>query len=146
MSASRIGARMSDTAKTTLYVCKTCKPEGYVGEDSDRPGNVLAKELLAAARARGIDVEIELKAVNCLSVCKRPCTVSVSGAGKFTYIVGDLEPGRDVDDLLKFAALYGAADDGITAWRERPECVRKHTIARVPPINCAGDLVTEIDG
>ncbi len=136
---------MSTQSKTQIYICKTCKPEGFTGEDGDRPGNLLAKELVAAARAKGLNVDVEMKAVDCLSVCTRPCTVTFSAEGKFTYIVGDLEPGRDVDDLLAFSELYGAATDGITTWRERPECVRKHTIARVPPIGCAGVLVSEIE-
>ncbi|MGI9408347.1 MAG: DUF1636 family protein [Hyphomicrobiaceae bacterium] len=136
---------MSARAKTHIYVCNTCKPEGFAGEDADRPGSILAKELAALARERGVDVNVELKAVNCLSVCKRPCTVSVSGAGKFTYIVGDLEPGRDADDILAFAETYGASADGITKWRERPECVRKHTIARVPPVGHAAEPVSDID-
>lgn len=136
---------MSDTSKTTIYVCNTCKPEGFVGEDAERPGAVLAKDLARAARERGIELDVELKAVTCLSVCKRPCTVSISGEGKFTYIVGDLEPGRDTEDLLAFAELYGAAEDGITTWRDRPECVRKHTVARVPPIASGSDLVSDIE-
>jgi len=136
---------MSTKQKTQIYVCKTCKPEGFVGEDADRPGNLLAKALRDEAASRGLDVDISLKAVDCLSVCKRPCTVSIAGEGKFTYIVGDLEPGRDVADVLAFAGLYGESEDGITKWRDRPECVRKHTIARVPPMGHAAAPVTEIE-
>jgi predicted metal-binding protein len=123
----------------------TCKPEGYTGEDADRPGGILARELVASARDKGIDVDVVLKGVDCLSVCKRPCTVSVSGAGKFTYVIGDLEPGRDVDDILAFALLYGESADGITKWRDRPVVVRKHTIARVPPIGSLSNLVGDIE-
>jgi len=138
-------ATMNEKHKTCIHVCMTCKPEGFIGEDADRPGALLARELAAAVRARGIDVEVELKGVNCLSVCKRPCTLSVSGAGKFTYVIGDLEPGRDVDDILAFASLHGESADGITKWRDRPVVVRKHTIARVPPVNSTSSLVSDIE-
>jgi len=136
---------MSEKQKIHIHVCVTCKPEGFVGEDTDKPGSILARELVAAARKMGASVDVELKAVNCLSVCKRPCTVSISGTGKFTYVIGDLEPGRDVDDILAFASLYGESSDGITKWRDRPEVVRKHTIARVPPIGHDADPVSEIE-
>ena len=36
--------------------------------------------------------DIALKAVECLSVCKRPCTVALAAPGKWTYVVGDLTP------------------------------------------------------
>ena len=38
--------------------------------------------------------DIALKAVECLSVCKRPCTVALAAPGKWTYVVGDLTANR----------------------------------------------------
>jgi len=117
---------------TTLFVCITCRgsvaPEGdAVPQDAIRPG----ARLYEALKARS---EIEVVPVECLSNCTRSCTAAVAAPGKWTYIVGHLDPDRDVDDMLQFARAHHATADGLTVWRERPEHVRKNTVARVPPM------------
>ena len=59
----------------TLYVCVTCKS----GED--RLGQALFDALNARIDADD-DAGVTLQAVECLSVCKRPCTVALSARGK----------------------------------------------------------------
>ena len=75
--------------------------------------------------------------MECLSVCKRPCTVALSGAGRWTYIYGDIEAETGAQTLLAFARQYGETSDGIVPWRERPELIRKSVIARLPPFPIA---------
>ena len=121
------------TNPVTITVCKTCRPVDFPDEQV-RPGARLAAALHRAVRDQGLDAEISVKAVHCLSVCKRPCTVSVAAPGKFAYVIGDLAPESGPEALLAFARVYAQAPDGITAWRARPEAVRKGTVARVPPL------------
>jgi predicted metal-binding protein len=71
----------------------------------------------------------------CLAVCKRPCTVAFSGADKWTYLIGDLDPESHVDEIVSAAKSFAASENGIVPWRERPASFRKGVIARVPPIN-----------
>ena len=59
---------------------------------------------------------------------------AVAAPGKWTYVVGHLDPDRNVPDMVHFARLHRASADGLTVWRERPDHVRKNTIARVPPM------------
>jgi predicted metal-binding protein len=111
---------------STLFVCVTCRREGDLSEP--RPGARLHAAL--SERAGAADV----LPVECLSNCTRACTVAVAAPGKWTYVVGNLDPEQDVDDVLHFARLHGASADGLTLWRQRPVHVRKNTIARVPPM------------
>lgn len=136
---------MSRDALTIVYVCNSCRPPEWAGETNDRPGAVFGRCLLARAVERGLDGAVEIKGVDCLSVCKRPCTVAVAGAGKFTYVIGDLDEGTSADEILDFALLHGRTGDGITVWRERPQVVRKNTVARVPPFAHVEAPVTDID-
>jgi len=73
--------------------------------------------------------------VDCLAVCKRPCTVALVGADKWTYLIGDLDPCSHVDEIVAAAKSFAASENGIVPWRERPASFRKGVIARVPPIN-----------
>ncbi len=125
-------------ASTTLYVCATCRPADH-DDAQPRPGARLAAEVAALAEASG--GEVAVKAVQCLSVCKRPCAVAVSGPDKFTYVVGDAEPGVHAQDLVDFAMAHTASADGVTVWRERPQIVRKSVIARIPSLGQASSLV-----
>ncbi len=125
-----------DRTPCTIHVCTTCRrtredlPEGF-----DRPGIALADAL--ASRLVGAGSAITVQPVECLSVCKRPCTVALSGEGKWTYVYGDLDPQGAVETLISFARQYGASPDGVVPWRERPETIRKSVVARIPPLSIA---------
>ena len=81
---------------------------------------------------------VALKAVECLSVCKRPCTVALAAPGKWTYVVGDLDRDSHLEDIVVCARRYAASPDGIVPWRERPLCFRKGVVSRTPPLVSAG--------
>ena len=115
---------------STLFVCVTCRREGDA-LDAPRPG----ARLHAALEQQAGDLEVV--PVECLSNCTRACSAAVAAPGKWTYVVGHLDPEQHVDDMLQFARLHRASADGLTVWRERPEHVRKNTIARVPPLPTA---------
>jgi predicted metal-binding protein len=118
---------------STLFVCITCRPAGDAGLQP-RPG----ARLYAALKEQAADLEVV--PVECLSNCTRSCSAAVSAPGKWTYVVGHIDPDRHVDDILQFARQHRAHDDGLPVWRERPEHVRKNTIARVPPMKVAKEF------
>jgi predicted metal-binding protein len=80
------------------------------------------------------DCDVRVTPVECLSVCKRPCTIALMAAGKWTYVVGDLDPEVHVDDVVSMAARYGLTENGIVPWRERPQSFRKGVVSRIPPL------------
>jgi len=124
-----MNAHGGPSAATTLLVCVTCKSEqGPLG-----PGLFKALgERLAS------EPDIALKAVECLSVCKRPCTVALAAPGKWTYVVGDLTRGSHLEDIVVAARRYGASPEGIVPWRERPLSFRRGVISRTPPLTVTG--------
>ena len=103
---------------STLFVCVTCRAGG---------------ERFFSSLSRASH-DLEIAAVQCLSNCERGCSAAVAAPGKWTYVIGNLDPDRHVDDILRFARSHAAAADGVPVWRERPEHVRKNTIARIPPL------------
>jgi predicted metal-binding protein len=108
----------------TLLICVTCKSEeGTVGAAFY---DTLVARLAGEA--------IALRPVECLSVCKRPCTVALAAPGKWTYVVGDLCARDHVEDVATAARKYAASSDGIVPWRERPVSFRKGVVARTPPL------------
>lgn len=122
-------AHAADTVR--LMVCVTCRAPG--GDPDARPGAQLLQRLEAALAAEP-PAHLAVEPVECLSVCKRPCTVALAAPGRWTYVYGDLDPDTAAETLLAFAGQYRATPDGIVAWRERPEPIRKGVVARIPPI------------
>jgi predicted metal-binding protein len=115
-----------------VFVCTACR---LVVEDGDgaenRPGIAFADALREKLAG---DAAVDVRTVECLAVCKRPCTVALIADGKWTYLVGDLDTATHMDDVAAMARAYAASENGIVAWRERPQCFRSGVVARVPPV------------
>ncbi|MGQ0671488.1 MAG: DUF1636 family protein [Hyphomicrobium sp.] len=132
---------MPGHVETTLFVCTTCRrPDVATDETAPRPGSLLlaAVEALAAqvAQPHG-PAGVRVVPVQCLSNCNHGCTAAITAAGKWTYVVGRLDPAIDAEAVLTFARQHSQKADGQPAWRERPEIGRKNVVARVPPLPVA---------
>ena len=121
-------------AATTIHVCVTCRAEGDASES--RAGRRLHDALAAELAA---DPAIAVLPVECLSVCRRPCTVSFTAPGKWTYVYGDLAPDGAATAVAEAARLYGATADGLIPWKLRADPIKRGVVARVPPLAPAGD-------
>lgn len=110
-------------------VCVSCRD---AADPNGRPG----ARLLEALRDRLVErhLEIETDAVECLAVCKRPATIALAAQGKWTYVIGDLDPRMSVDDVIDSAVRFGESANGIVAWKDRPTCFRKGVVSRTPPL------------
>ena len=121
---------------STLYVCTTCRGS-EAATDAPRAG----ARLLAAVERQSLERGSAetgggpaIVGVECLSNCSRSCSAAVPAPGKWTYVIGNLDPDRHAADILAFARQHSGHEQGLPVWRERPEHIRKNTIARVPPI------------
>ncbi|WP_375462219.1 DUF1636 domain-containing protein [uncultured Enterovirga sp.] len=113
-----------------ISVCVSCRgPEGSPPEA--RPGEDLLATLRRDVAASGADIRV--RAVQCLSVCKRPCTVALTGPDRYTYVFGDLDPATGSAAILEGARTFASIEHGYMLWRERPEALRRGIVARIPP-------------
>ena len=128
----------------TLSICLRCR-DGREDRNTDlerRGGRRLANAVAGAfADSRAARRGIRLRGVNCMSNCKRPCTIALSGPGRFTYLFGDLDPTLHAGDVLSIAAAYAEAEGGFLPRPARPEILRAGILGRIPPFGLGGDLV-----
>jgi predicted metal-binding protein len=118
-----------DPGAVVLFVCTACQRSETVGQQA--PGVALVGQLRAALAGNpGVTVE----PVDCLAVCDRPCTIAFAGTGKWTYVIGDVDPDRDLDDLVLATTRLAASGHGVLTLAERPEFFRKGVVSRVPPM------------
>lgn len=111
-----------------ITVCTACREAGT--ERASAPGKALFAAIASAAAG---EAGLVIRQTQCLSVCKRICTVSLSGEGKYTFLFGDLDPAVDAPAVIIMAKACAVAEHGFVPWKERPEALRKGIIARVPP-------------
>ncbi len=112
-----------------LYVCTTCRDADHVvGQETPCAGS----RLFAALAAAPADPAVTIVPVECLSACKRSCSVSFAAPGKWTYVYGDLPAEQAAATVLQGARLYAEAPDGLIPWKLRPDALKKGAIARIP--------------
>ena len=120
---------------TSIHICVTCRAGTELVEPAaERAGARLHGALQRALARRGGRDPVELLPVECLSVCKRPCTIGFAARGKWTYVYGDFAPDDPTAEaILDAASLYAAAPDGLIPWKQRPDALKKGVVARFPP-------------
>ena len=123
----------SPPAVTTIHVCVTCRSEGET--DPVRAGRRLHDALAAEF---GADPAVALVPVECLSACRRPCTVSFAAPGKWTYVYADMPAEGAAPVVAEAARLYAATPDGLIPWKLRADPIKRGVVARVPPLPIAG--------
>ncbi|MEM8596846.1 MAG: DUF1636 domain-containing protein [Pseudomonadota bacterium] len=134
----------SEIARGTgvLSICLRCRDGREDALEGVRGGARLADAVLATGVAH---CDLAVRGVHCLSQCKRPCAIAVSGQGRFTYLFGDLDPLRDAAAVIALAKLYAASPDGFMARNARPYPMQAGVLGRVPPLDWGGDAVETVD-
>jgi predicted metal-binding protein len=118
-----------------LVFCTTCRysREAQAGPDGRTGGEMLIDEIEAVLRGRGrSDVRIERQA--CLWSCVRHCNVLFHDDRRFSYLAGDFRPGAEAAEaILDWFDLHGRSETGGVPFRDWPQAMRGHFIARFPP-------------
>ena len=123
---------------TTIFVCDTCR---YSAEDRTGPGDKTGGEMLAERierLARGAP-GIEVRRQSCLMGCEGFCNTAVTAPGKLTYVLGRFAPtDASAEAVVGYARLHAESSSGQVPFRQWPEGVKGHFVARIPPAMTAG--------
>lgn len=119
----------------SIVFCTTCKysSDSKVNGDGVTGGELLAREMeaLLAAKGRG-DIKVERQ--ECLWACTRHCNVLLRDSDRYSYLTGGFAPGQQsARDLLLWFDLHGQSKEGSVPFRQWPDGMRGHFIARIPP-------------
>ncbi|MEM1363292.1 MAG: DUF1636 domain-containing protein [Pseudomonadota bacterium] len=136
-----------DQQRLTLSICLRCRDgrETDAADLSQRGGRRLSNAVVQAfENSAAAELGVTLRGVQCMSQCKRPCTIALSGPGRFTYLFGDLDPNTNAQEVLSVAAAYAQAELGFLPRPARPEILRAGILGRIPPLSFDGELVTPL--
>jgi predicted metal-binding protein len=120
----------------SLVLCNTCKfPDGRkLGDDGRTGGQTLIAEL------RGLLANLDRHDVNvveqtCLWNCTQSCSVAISDTERFSYITGKHVATRaQAEAILQWFDAHGETETGEVPFRQWPDAMRGHFIARIPPV------------
>ena len=110
-----------------LYICITCRKDGETLDP--RPGKILYENLKRTTASKNI------KPVRCLAGCSQGCVLSLDNKHKWSYVIGNLTPNRDEEQIIEGFIEYQKTSDGKIPFSSRPEAFKKRSLARVPPAN-----------
>jgi predicted metal-binding protein len=119
----------------SLVLCNTCRfPDGRkLADDGRTGGQTLIAELrgLLADTGRS-DVDVEEQ--SCLWNCTQSCSVAIRDTERFSYVTGRHVATRDqAEAILSWFDAHGASETGEVPFRQWPDAMRGHFIARIPP-------------
>ena len=129
--------------KPTLSICLSCR-DGREEIYMTRGGRRFAKKLL---NKNLLKKQVNLRGVNCMSNCKRACTISLTAKKSFTYIFGDIDPENSEysESLIELVSKYSLSSDGFLRRRDRPLLFQSSILGRLPPIQSNSAIVTNLN-
>lgn len=77
------------------------------------------------------EIAADIAVIECMSGCSRASTIAFRDTGKTAYLFGDVTA-DDLPDLITFARLYRAAQDGNLSDARPLGRLRTKAIARIP--------------
>lgn len=118
---------------TTIFVCDTCRysaEEKHLGEKTG--GEILCEhvERLAAQNA-----DLVVRRQSCLMGCTHHCNVAVAAREKLSYVLGAFAPDEaSAQAIVAYATLHARSDTGQVPFRQWPQGVKGHFVARLPQL------------
>ncbi len=127
----------------TLSICLSYR-DGREEIYMTRGGRRFAKKLL---NKNLLKKQVNLRGINCMSNCKRACTISLTAKKSFTYIFGDIDPENSEysESLIELVSKYSLSSDGFLRRRDRPLLFKSSILGRLPPIQSNSSIVTNLN-
>lgn len=131
-----IAQLLSTVPMRRLIFCSTCKfsSESKFAPDGRTGGEMMHDAMQALLQKLGRD-DVTVVTQACLWNCDKPCSVVIQDDARFSYVTGRNVPSEEqAEAILAWFDAHGATEDGIVPFRQWPQMMRGHFIARLPPM------------
>ena len=120
----------------SLVICSTCRfsAESKYAPDGRTGGEILVTQMLdvLAEQGRG---DVAVQSQICLWNCTRPCSVVIRDDERFSYVTGGNAPTKaQAEAILEWFDAHGQTETGEVPFKQWPQAMRGHFIARMPPL------------
>ncbi|MEO0914605.1 MAG: DUF1636 domain-containing protein, partial [Pseudomonadota bacterium] len=70
--------------------------------------------------------------------CEHGCNIAISADGKLTYVLGSFAPDAEAaEGIVAYARGHAESESGAVPFKQWPQAVKGHFVARVPPLEPA---------
>jgi predicted metal-binding protein len=125
----------------SLVICNTCRfPSGEKTDAEGRTGGQVLIEALRNFLNERNRTDIVVNEQTCLWNCTQSCSVAIRDSERFSYITGRHVPTREqAEAIVQWFDQHGQSPTGEVPFREWPQAMRGHFIARIPPFKPEGE-------
>ena len=119
-----------------VVVCNTCRFSAGDREDADgvRGGALLVAALRAAKADDQRYAGVGIQQMPCLFSCSEHCSIHLRAPGKVGYLLGRFTPDAEAARaILDYAVHYAESEHGRVPFKNWPQGIKGHFIARTPP-------------
>jgi predicted metal-binding protein len=118
----------------SIIVCTTCKFQD--GRKLDDEGLSAGQRMVAALKSvtqSRSDVVVQEQV--CMWNCTKPCSVVLRDDKRYSYVTGGHVPSEaQAEAIVQWFDAHGATEKGEVPFRQWPDLMRGHFIARMPPV------------
>jgi predicted metal-binding protein len=120
-------------SRPQLFICLSCRRSGAAAAPEGEPtdGKRLYDAVSSLAAVMGAASPVQVIPTLCFANCERGCTAGISAPGKWSYVMGELDP-EQAADLLLYGEAYAKAKTGVVLPSGRPASLQHSVIARFP--------------
>ena len=118
---------------TIITICETCKREDWKEKGLKESDGFELAQLIEKSSVT--EEKVITRRHSCLMGCDHGCNVTIQDNKKISYVLGNFKPTReDAEAIILYANLHANSTNGQVPYREWPQAIKGHFVARIPPI------------
>ena len=118
---------------TIITICETCKREDWKEKGLKESDGFELAQLIE--KSSMTEEKIITRRHSCLMGCDHGCNVTIQDNKKLSYVLGNFKPtSEDAEAIILYAHLHANSTNGQVPYREWPQAIKGHFVARIPPI------------
>ena len=118
---------------TIITICETCKREDWKEKGLKESDGFELAQLIEKSSVT--EEKVITRRHSCLMGCDHGCNVPIQDNKKLSYVLGNFKPtSEDAEAIILYANLHANSTNGQVPYREWPQAIKGHFVARIPPI------------
>ena len=118
---------------TIITICETCKREDWKEKGLKESDGFELAQLIEKSSVT--EEKVIIRRHSCLMGCDHGCNVTIQDNKKLSYVLGNFKPtSEDAEAIILYANLHANSTNGQVPYREWPQAIKGHFVARIPPI------------
>ena len=118
---------------TIITICETCKRADWKEKGLKESDGFELAQLIEKSSVT--EEKVIIRRHSCLMGCDHGCNVTIQDNKKLSYVLGNFKPtSEDAEAIILYANLHANSTNGQVPYREWPQAIKGHFVARIPPI------------